>query len=62
MESRPDNPHPVARTPTPIILSPPISLLPTASKVFEKLLLKRLLPLVEHAYPSVRLPTKALLN
>jgi hypothetical protein len=44
LESRPDNPHSEAReTPTLTIL------LPIASKVFEKLLLKRLLPLVEHA-------------
>jgi hypothetical protein len=50
MESRPDNPHPEAREPPHQLSSyRPISLLPIASKVFEKLLLKRLLPLVEHA-------------
>jgi hypothetical protein len=41
----------------------PISLLPIASKVFEKLVLNQLLPLVEHCKllpTSVRLPTEAL--
>jgi hypothetical protein len=37
------------KPPHPLSSYRPISLLPIASKVFEKLLLKRLLPLVEHA-------------
>jgi hypothetical protein len=40
----------------------PISLLPIVSKVFEKLFLKRLLPMVENTQSSVWLEAEALHN
>jgi hypothetical protein len=49
MESHPDNPHPKVRQKPPNELTSywPTSLLPITSIVFEKLLLKRILSLVE---------------
>jgi hypothetical protein len=67
MESRTDHPHLEARkTPYELTSYRPINLLPIVSKVFEKLLLNRLLPLVENnrliPKSSVLLQAEALHN